>query len=57
MRDDGKGDRRRKLVVPEEEFNNSWDRIFGKKKSLEDCVVEAMKEEYSKITKEIIDEV
>jgi hypothetical protein len=31
MRDGGKGDRRRKLVVPEEVFNNNWDSIFGKK--------------------------
>lgn len=28
MRDGGKGDLRRPLVVSEEEFNNSWDRIF-----------------------------
>lgn len=27
----GKGDRRRKLVVPEEVFNSNWDAIFGKK--------------------------
>lgn len=30
-RDGGKGDRRRKLVVPEEQFNAQWDLIFKKK--------------------------
>jgi hypothetical protein len=30
MRDGGKGDRRRKLVVPEEQFNANWDAIFKK---------------------------
>lgn len=34
MRDGGKGDIRRKLVVPEEVFNSNWDAIFGKPKSL-----------------------
>lgn len=31
MRDGGKGDKKRKLVVPEEVFNSNWDAIFGKK--------------------------
>lgn len=30
MRDGGKGDLRRKLVVPEEVFNSNWDDIFNK---------------------------
>ena len=30
MRDGGKGDLRRKLVVPEEVFNSNWDNIFNK---------------------------
>ena len=34
MRDGGKGDLRRKLVVPEEVFNSNWDAIFGKKEVL-----------------------
>jgi hypothetical protein len=34
MRDGGKGDRRRKLVVPEEVFNNNWEKIFGNGKEL-----------------------
>lgn len=55
MRDGGKGDRRRKLVVPEEVFNSNWDAIFGKQKTMEDFVDEAMKEEYAKITEEIKD--
>jgi len=31
MRDGGKGDRRRKLVIPEEQFNTNWDIIFNNK--------------------------
>lgn len=31
MRDGGKGDLKRPLVVTEEQFNNNWDAIFGKK--------------------------
>jgi hypothetical protein len=31
MRDGGKGDRKRPLVVSEEQFNNNWDAIFKKK--------------------------
>ena len=34
MRDGGKGDKRRPLVIPEEQFNNNWDAIF-KKQELE----------------------
>jgi hypothetical protein len=30
MRNGGKGDRKRPLVVSEEEFNNNWDTIFKK---------------------------
>jgi hypothetical protein len=37
MRDGGKGDRRRKLVVPEEVFNSNWDSIFSKKELCESC--------------------
>lgn len=55
MRDGGKGARQRPLVVSEEEFNNSWERIFGKQKTIKDFVDEAMKEEYPKITEEIKD--
>ena len=29
MRDGGKGDKRRPLNVPEEQFNNNWDSIFN----------------------------
>ena len=28
MRDGGKGDAKRPLTVPEEEFNANWDKIF-----------------------------
>ena len=31
MRDGGKGDSMRPLVVPMSEFDKSWDEIFGKK--------------------------
>lgn len=34
MRDGGKGDKRRPLAVPEEQFNNQWDAIFGNKDEL-----------------------
>lgn len=37
MRDGGKGDARRKLVVPEEVFNKNWDTIFGKKSLVEEA--------------------
>jgi len=47
---------KKKLTVPEEQFNNSWEAIFGKKKTMEDFFDEAMKEEYSKITEEIKNE-
>ncbi len=31
MRDGGKGDLKRSLTVPMEQFDKSWDEIFGKK--------------------------
>ena len=31
MRDGGKGDKRRPLVIPEEQFNAQWDLIYKKK--------------------------
>ena len=31
MRDGGKGDRKRPLVIPKEQFNKNWDAIFKKK--------------------------
>jgi hypothetical protein len=34
MRDGGKGDLKRPLVVSEEEFANSWERIFKNGKTL-----------------------
>lgn len=37
MRDGGKGDLRRKLVVPEEVFNSNWDAIFGNKKLVDEA--------------------
>lgn len=47
---------KKKLTVPEEQFNSSWDAIFGKQKTMEDFVDEAMKEEYSKISEEFKNE-
>ena len=54
-RDGGKGDRRRKLVVPEEVFNSNWDSIFGKKekKILEDSM-DGRAKELMKEVKELI---
>jgi hypothetical protein len=30
MRDGGKGNRKRPLVIPKEQFENNWDNIFKK---------------------------
>jgi hypothetical protein len=40
MRDGGKGNRRRNLVVTEEIFNSNWNSIFGKreKKMFENAI-------------------
>ena len=37
MRDNGKGDKRRPLVIPEEQFNANWDSIFDKPLTKEDA--------------------
>jgi len=37
MRDGGKGDLRRPLVIPEEQFNKNWDTIFKKKSLVEEA--------------------
>jgi hypothetical protein len=37
MRDNGKGDKRRPLVIPEEQFNANWDSIFDKRLTKEDA--------------------
>jgi hypothetical protein len=37
MRDGGKGDKRRPLVIPEEQFNEQWDAIFNSKKLVEEA--------------------
>lgn len=37
MRDGGKGDKRRPLVIPEEQFNAQWDAIFNKPLTKEDA--------------------
>lgn len=55
MRDGGKGDVRRKLVVPEEVFNSNWDAIFGKAKHLTkhiDLVNEEFDKAYEEYKKE-----
>lgn len=44
MRDGGKGDKRRPLAVPEEQFNNNWDSIFKKPTPLADKVVKQVEE-------------
>jgi len=44
MRDGGKGDRRRKLVVPEEQFNANWDTIFKKPQDFFDKAKEIAKQ-------------
>ena len=54
-RDGGKGDVPRP-IKDRKQFENNWESIFGKNKTIEDFVDEAMKEEYSKITEEINNE-
>ena len=54
MRDGGKGDLRRPLVVSEEEFSNSWDRIFGTAKFLKENIKQ-VNEEFDKAYKEYKD--
>lgn len=45
MRDGGKGDARRPLAVPEEQFNANWDAIFNKKPNpLADKLVKQIEE-------------
>jgi hypothetical protein len=55
MRDGGKGDSRRKLVVPEEVFNSNWDSIFGKPKNANAMTKDEMNE-YSKELTDSINE-
>ena len=43
-RDGGKGDRKRPLVIPEEQFNANWDAIFKKPTPLADKVVKQIEE-------------
>ena len=55
MRDGGKGDVRRPLVVPMQEFDNNWDTIFKKAKDLTkhiDLVNEEFDKAYKKYNKE-----
>lgn len=54
MRDGGKGDRRRKLVVPEEVFNSNWDAIFGTAKFLKENIKQ-VNEEFDKAYEEYKD--
>jgi hypothetical protein len=44
MRDGGKGDIRRPLVVTEEQFNNNWDAIFNKPNPLADKMVKQIED-------------
>ena len=38
MRDGGKGDLRRPLTIPEKEFDDNWEKIFGKKTKTEEPI-------------------
>ena len=51
MRDGGKGDLKRPLVVSEEQFNNNWDTIFKKAKDLTKHI-DLVNEEFDKAYKE-----
>ena len=43
IRNGGKGDKRRPLSVPKEQFENNWDTIFNKPNPLADKIVEQIK--------------
>lgn len=51
MRDGGKGDLKRPLVVSEETFNNNWDAIFGAAKKLSENM-EMVNAEFNKAYQE-----
>lgn len=38
MSDGGKGDKRRPLVVPKEQFENNWEAIFGHGRNKRDLI-------------------
>ena len=38
MSDGGKGDLRRPLTVPEKQFNDNWETVFGKKTKMEEPI-------------------
>ncbi len=44
MRDGGKGDAQRPLVVPMEQFDNNWDAIFNKPNPLADKTVQQIED-------------
>jgi hypothetical protein len=56
MSDGGKGDRKRPLVISEQEFNKNWDAIFNKQ---DKYVIDNQEDaKYQKIvSKEIADEI
>jgi hypothetical protein len=51
-RDNGKGDARRPLAVPEEQFNSNWDTIFKKDNPLANKLVKQVNETIKKDTEE-----
>jgi hypothetical protein len=44
VRDGGKGDAQRPLVVPMEQFDNNWDAIFNKPNPLADKMIKQIEE-------------
>jgi hypothetical protein len=44
MRDGGKGDSQRPLVVPMQEFDNNWDAIFNKPNPLADKMIKQIED-------------
>lgn len=44
MRDGGKGDQQRPLVVPMEQFDNNWDAIFNKPNPLADKMIKQIED-------------
>jgi hypothetical protein len=43
MRNNGKGDKPRPLSIPKEKFDKSWDKIFMKKQTTQECIEEDKK--------------
>jgi hypothetical protein len=55
MRDGGKGDRKRPLVIDEQQFNANWDAIFNKKEIHDTKMNETLEPNKNKAAKVILE--